>query len=197
MKTLTKRQNEVLKFISDFLDIHAYPPTIREIAGHFSISVKGAYDHIKAMEKKGIIKIAENRCRSIEILDKSKTGFKDVPIIGTVAAGKPIFAVENCEGTISVPKNLIKTNSCFALKVKGDSMKDAGIFNDDIAIIEESQIADNGDIVVAMLEDSVTLKRYFKESGRIKLMAENPDYTPIYSQDVRILGRLRGIIRTY
>ncbi|MCX7023216.1 MAG: transcriptional repressor LexA [Spirochaetes bacterium] len=197
MKTLTSRQKEVLGFISVYIDEHAYPPTIREIAESFAVSVKGAYDHIKALEKKGVIKLGENRSRSIEIVDRARREIEEVPLIGTVAAGKPVFAVENYEGTVRVPCEMTKSRNCFALRVKGDSMKDAGIFDGDVAVIEERQVADNGDIVVAMLEDAVTLKRFFKEPGRVRLMAENPGYSPIYSQDVRILGRLRGIIRTY
>lgn len=199
MKTLTDRQSEVLDFIASYVEKHSYPPTIREVAEHFSVSVKGAYDHVKALEKKGYLRIGENRSRAIEILhrDKIDPSVTDLPLLGTVAAGRPILAEENFSGFVRVPSEMTRPGTSFALSVRGDSMKDAGIFNGDIAVIEQTQIAENGEIVVAMIDDSVTLKRFFRENNRIKLVAENPAYAPIYTQDVKILGRLKGIIRTY
>jgi len=199
MKTLTPRQTEVLQFIGAFHDAHGYPPTIREIAENFSISVKGAYDHVKALEKKGRLRLGDNRSRALEIIarDKPERRVTEVPLLGSVAAGRPIFADENFSGSIHVPSAMTRTGQCFALEVIGDSMKDAGIFSGDYAIIEERPTADNGDIVVAMIDDAVTLKRFFRENNRVKLVAENAAYSPIYTQDVRIIGRLRGIIRNY
>jgi repressor LexA len=199
VKTLTDRQSEVLEFIAGYVDEHAYPPTIRETAEHFSISVKGAYDHVKALEKKGELRIGENRSRAIEILHRDKTdpSVTDLPLLGAVAAGRPILAEENFSGFVRVPSTMIRSASSFALSVRGDSMKDAGILDGDIAIIEQSQTAETGEIVVAMIDDSVTLKRFYRENNRIKLMAENPAYSPIYTQDVKILGRLKGLIRNY
>ncbi len=198
MKTLTARQQEVLDFISSYLDSHAYPPTIREIAESFSISVKGAYDHVKALEKKGFLRLGENRSRALELLRRDKPERSvELPLLGNVAAGRPISADENYSGVVHVPADMIRAAACFALSVRGDSMKDIGIFHGDIAVIEQRQTADNGEIVVAMIDDAVTLKRFFRENNRVKLMAENSAYAPIYTQDVRILGRLRGIIRKY
>jgi repressor LexA len=199
MKTLTVRQKEVLDFISSYLDEHAYPPTIREMAERFSISVKGAYDHVKALEKKGFLRLGENRSRALELLcrEKPERSVVEIPLLGTVAAGRPITADENFSGTVHVPADIVRTAACFALSVRGDSMKDVGIFHGDIAVIEERQTADNGEIVVAMIDEAVTLKRFFRENNRVKLMAENSAYAPIYTQDVKILGRLRGIIRKY
>jgi repressor LexA len=199
MKTLTARQKEVLDFISSFIEEHAYPPTIREIAERFSISVKGGYDHVKALEKKGFIRLGENRSRALELIrrDKPERSVVELPLLGAVAAGKPISSDENYAGSVRVPADLVRAASCFALSVRGDSMKDVGIFHGDIAVIEQRQTADNGEIVVAMIDDAVTLKRFFRENNRVKLMAENPAYAPIYTQDVKILGRLRGIIRKY
>jgi repressor LexA len=199
MKTLTARQKEVLDFISSFIEQHAYPPTIREIAERFSISVKGAYDHVKALEKKAYLRLGENRSRALELLGREKTErtVVEVPLLGAVAAGKPILANENYTGSISVPADMVRAATCFALTVRGDSMKDVGIFHGDVAVIEQRQTADNGEIVVAMIDDLVTLKRFFRENNRVKLMAENAAYAPIYTQDVRILGRLRGLIRKY
>jgi repressor LexA len=199
MKTLTARQKEVLDFISSYIEEHAYPPTIREMAERFSISVKGAYDHVKALEKKGFIRLGENRSRALELTSREKPerSVVEVPLLGAVAAGRPITANENYSGTIHVPADMVRAAPCFALSVRGDSMKDIGIFHGDIAVIEQRQTADNGEIVVAMIDDAVTLKRFFRENNRVKLMAENAAYAPIYTQDVKILGRLRGLIRKY
>jgi repressor LexA len=199
MKTLTARQKEVLDFISSYIEEHAYPPTIREIAERFSISVKGAYDHVKALEKKGFIRLGENRSRALELTSRERPerSVVEVPLLGAVAAGRPITANENYSGSIHVPADMVRAASCFALSVRGDSMKDIGIFHGDIAVIEQRQTADNGEIVVAMIDDAVTLKRFFRENNRVKLMAENAAYAPIYTQDVKILGRLRGLIRKY
>ena len=199
MKTLTIRQKEVLDFIASFIREHAYPPTIRETAERFSISVKGAYDHVKALEKKGVLRLGENRSRAIELVgrDRPERSIVELPLLGAVAAGKPILADENFSGSVQVPADIVRSQPCFALSVRGDSMKDAGIYHGDIAVIEQRQSADNGEIVVAMIDDAVTLKRFFRENNRVKLVAENAAYAPIYTQDVRILGRLRGLIRKY
>ena len=199
MKTLTARQKEVLDFIASYHGEHAYPPTIREIAERFEISVKGAYDHVKALEKKGSLRLGENRSRALELVgrDKPESSVVELPLLGEVAAGKPILADENFSGTVRVPADFARAGTCFALSVRGDSMKDVGIIHGDIAVIEQRQTADNGEIVVAMIDDSVTLKRFFRENNRVKLVAENAAYAPIYTQDARILGRLRGIIRKY
>ena len=199
MKDLTDRQKEVLAYISSFSEEHSYPPTIREIAERFQISVKGAYDHVKALERKGTLRLGENRSRSIEVLAREKPGarYAEVPLLGTVAAGRPILSEENLDGTIRVPAEMLRSRPGFALRVRGDSMRDAGILDGDVAVIEERPIAENGEIVVAMIDDAVTLKRFYKETGRVRLSAENPSYAPIYTQDARILGRLRGILRTY
>ena len=201
MKELTKRQEETLDYIRDFIEQHNYPPTIRELAGHFSISVKGAYDHIKALEKKGRIKCDGNRSRTIEILEKkpqAEPQNMQVPILGRVAAGKPLFAEENFEGTINMPAARLGKGNFFALHVAGDSMQDIGILDGDMAIFNQRNTAENGDIVVAMVNDEAyTLKRFFREKNRIKLKAENPVYPPIYTQNVRVLGKLKCIVRDY
>jgi repressor LexA len=202
MKELTKRQKEVLSFISNHINKHSYPPTIREIAEHFSISVKGAYDHVAALKRKNCLKQDGNRSRTM-VLTESKEDdnprlFMKIPVVGTVAAGVPILAEENWEDTLLLHKSSLKKNRVyFAVKVRGDSMQNAGIMDGDMAVIEKQSMVRNGEIAVAVVDDAVTLKRFFKESSRIRLQAENPDYKPIYCQDVRILGRLAQIIRNY
>lgn len=200
MKDLTPRQKEILTFIEQYIRDNNYPPTVRETARAFSISVKGAYDHLKALEKKGHIKTGIKRSRSIELIvpPQGDTPVVQIPLLGEIAAGRPIFADENFERTISIPSEFITSRQPhFALRVKGDSMIGAGILSGDIAIIELCETARNGEIVVALLEENVTLKRLFIEQNRYRLQAENPRYAPIYTQDMRILGRLRGIYRSY
>ncbi|QQO10511.1 transcriptional repressor LexA [Breznakiella homolactica] len=201
MKELTERQREVLAFITEYISTHAYPPTIREIADFFGISVKGAYDHVDALKKKGRLKNGGKRSRTMEVIrntgDSDDELFVRLPILGTVAAGKPILSEENCEGTFPIHNSFLKKNrDYFVLKVRGDSMIQAGIMDGDLALIEKQDIVQNGEIAVAVVDEAVTLKRFFKESNRVRLQAENPDFSPIYSQDVRVIGRLAGVYRS-
>jgi repressor LexA len=206
MKELTQRQREVLDFIMVYTKDHAYPPTMREIGDYFSISVKGAYDHVEALRKKEYLRLGDKRSRTIEVIKVEKDTpisphtrpIIEVPLLGTVAAGRPIMSEENWDGTIPIHYSLLKKNmQYFALKVRGDSMIGAGIIDGDIAVIEKQDSAENREIVVALVNEAVTLKRFFKESNRIRLEPENAKYKPIYTQNVRILGRLAHIIRSY
>ncbi|RKX78286.1 MAG: repressor LexA [Spirochaetes bacterium] len=200
MRAPTSRQTEVLDFLKSFLSGHKYPPTIREVAGHFGISVKGAYDHVKALEKKGLIACDNNRSRAIEIIETpadSNNNLVQVPLLGHVAAGMPLFAEENFEGNISMSAMLVGNGKVFALRVEGESMIGAGIMDGDIAVFSQQAQVENGQIVVAMVDEAVTLKRFYKEKNRVRLQAENPAYPPMYTADVRILGRLVTIIRPY
>jgi repressor LexA len=200
MKEPTVRQQEILSFIAKYIRNHFYPPTIREVADYFSISVKGAYDHIIALKKKGYLKQANNRSRTIELVgDNSFSNDIKIPILGTVTAGYPVLSEQNFEGTVLLHPSMIKKNKTyFAVKVKGDSMSGAGIHEGDIAIIEVRNTIKNGEIAVVLTDDEkVTIKRIFRESTRIRLQAENPSYQPFYSQNVKILGRLDKIIRSY
>ncbi|OHD14723.1 MAG: repressor LexA [Spirochaetes bacterium GWB1_48_6] len=201
MKSLTNRQEEVLTFIKYFIKDKKYPPTIREVATQFTISVKGAYDHLKALEKKSVLKCDPNRSRSIEILDNSPPSedhpVVEIPLLGRVAAGIPLFAEANFDGTVPIPRSYLKSGNYFALLVKGESMTGVGIMDGDIALIRAQSTAENGQIVVAMVEEAVTLKRFYKETSRIRLQAENLAFPPLYSQDVKILGKLSAIIRNY
>ncbi|MCL2230380.1 MAG: transcriptional repressor LexA [Treponema sp.] len=200
MKELTDRQKQVLSFIADYIKKNSYPPTIREVADHYEISVKGAHDHITALKKKGHLKYAEKRPRTMGLTHKrpEDMDMMEIPVLGTVAAGVPLLAEENFDGNILMHRSLFRKNKkYFALKVKGDSMSGAGILEGDTAVIEKQNTVKNGEIAVAVIDEAVTLKRFYKESSRIRLQAENPAYKPIYSQDVKILGRLFTIIRSY
>lgn len=198
MKDLTPRQKEVLGFIKTFIRSHKFPPTIREVSHHFGISVKGAYDHVKALEKKNYIRCDMYRSRAIEVLDdEDADSLRSVPVLGNVAAGRPLFAEENYDGSIEVPVGMLPSGRHFALHVRGDSMEGAGIMDGDIAVFRHQPDAESGNIVVAMVDEAFTLKRFYKEKNRVRLKSENPAYPPIYTQNVRILGRLACIIRRY
>lgn len=203
MKELTARQQQVLHFIQDFTEENVFPPSVREIAENFSISIKAVQDHIAALRKKGYLSQASKRSRSLKVLKETrpevqKSTFVAVPLIGTIAAGKPLFCDENYEDTLHISKDMVKDDGqYFALHVRGASMKDAGILDGDIAIIRQCNSAQDGEIVVALIDDSVTLKRFFKEATRIRLQPENPDFNPIFSSEVQILGVLSNILRTY
>ena len=203
MKELTARQQQVLHFIQNFTDENVFPPSVREIAEHFSISIKAVQDHIAALRKKGYLSQSAKRSRSLKVLKETrpevqKTTFVEIPLLGTIAAGKPLFCDENYENTLHISQEFVKDGQkYFALHVRGSSMKDAGILDGDVAIVRQCNSASDGEIVVALIDDSVTLKRFFKESSRIRLQPENPDFKPIYSQDVQVLGVLSNILRTY
>jgi repressor LexA len=201
MKGLTTRQREVFDFIRSFIRANRYPPTIREIAVNFGFSVKGGFDHVKALQKKGFIRCAGNRSRAIEVVADTEAerqpNLVSVPVLGAVAAGKPLFAEENLTGWIQVPAASLRKGQHFALQVRGDSMKDAGIMDGDVVVVSHQETAENGEIVVAMVDEAVTLKRFFVERNRVRLKAENPKYPPLYTQNVRILGRLAFLMRSY
>ena len=199
MKELTKRQEEVINFIANYIHTHAYPPTIREVAEFFSISVKGAHDHLTALKKKGLLKQGDKKSRTIELVKDGEDDIKEIPILGTVAAGRPILSNENMDGFIRLDITMFKKGrNYFALRVRGDSMEGAGIMDGDTAVIEQQNTVRNGEIAVVMLDEAVTLKTFFQESARIRLQPENPKYSPIYcSGDLRILGKLAHIVRSY
>jgi repressor LexA len=202
MKELTERQKEVLTFIAAFIKGHSYPPTVREIADNFSISVKGAHDHITALKRKNCLKQDGKRSRTMELVrskeEQDLGAMSKIPIVGTVAAGIPILSEENWEGTVVLHQSMLKKNrTYFAVKVRGDSMIGAGIMDGDLAIIEKVNIVKNGEIAVVVVDDAVAIKRFYRENSRIRLQSENPDFKPIYCQDLRILGRLFHIMRNY
>ena len=201
MKGPTRRQIEVMDFIEKYIKTNLYPPTIRDVADNFSISVKGAHDHLTALRRKGLLVQGDRRPRTMGLV-RSKDKEEDVieiPILGTVAAGLPILAIENMDGSINLHRSFLKSNKkYFALHVKGDSMEDAGIMDGDTAVVEQQETVRNGEIAVVMLEESVTIKTFYKENSRIRLQPQNASHSPIYcSRDVRVLGRLAHIIRSY
>lgn len=200
MKGITARQQEVLNFIVESTKENNYPPTVREIATHFGISLRAVQDHIAALQKKGYLSQSQKRARSLTVTqNRTNTPFvSKVPLLGTVAAGKPLLSEENLDGYVNLTEPFVRPGKTyFALRVRGQSMINAGILEGDLAVVEQAQTAVDGQIVVAVIDDAITLKRFYKESDRVKLQPENPAFEPIYSKDVKIVGTLSNIVRTY
>ncbi len=210
MKKLTERQNEILTFIKDFLRENGYPPTLREIGKKFQISSTfGVKRHLDALVKKGYLNIESNASRGLCIIDNEETQplaesvrnefFNKIPIVGRVAAGSPILAEQNIEGTVIIdPAFIKKSEDAFALKVRGDSMINAGIFEGDLVIVSPDNKGKNGDIIVAMLDDEVTVKSYKIENNSITLIPENDNYRPMPVKDKNsfsVIGKVKGVIR--
>jgi repressor LexA len=198
-KSLTKKQDRIFGFVRKHVQDIGYPPTVREIGMAFGISEKGAHDHLNAIEKKGYIRRIPKKPRAIEILEfvpqKLPQTAVEVPIVGRVAAGEPILASENVEGTLPVPREVVKEDTCFALRVNGKSMIEAGIFEGDLVIVRSQNYADTGDIVVALLDEEATVKRFFRDGNRIRLQPENSVMSPIIVDDAQILGKVVGLFR--
>jgi repressor LexA len=199
-KQLTIKQEKIFDFIKGSIKGSGFPPTVREIGEQFKITVKGAYDHVKAIEKKGYIRTEQNKSRAIVILDSEEEisiEAINIPLVGRIAAGSPILAEENIDQYLCFPKAMFRSGEYFALNVKGDSMIEAGINNGDIAIIKKQNTANNGDIVAALLENEATLKRLKIMANKVQLMPENPAYQPIISGSISILGKMAGLFRKY
>lgn len=194
-KGLTSRQREILDFIYKFAEENGYPPTYRDIGDHFGIkSPNGVADHLKALEKKGEINLRPNTARGIEFLNPPQTG---IPLIGRIAAGEPLLAAENIEDYLTLERIFPVDGKCFALSVKGDSMIEDGISNGDIVIVRPQQSAHNGEIVVAIINEEATVKRFYKERSKIRLQPANPAFSPIFVRDVEIRGVVIGIVRKF
>lgn len=208
---LTDRQKAILEFIEEFIEENNYPPTYREIGAKFDIaSTFGVKRHIDALIKKGYLLSGSNTSRTLSLVNRQKHSgnnerqneeFLEIPLLGRVAAGYPVLSEENIEGTLSVGKSLIgKGSELFGLKVRGDSMIEAGILENDIVIVNIQKYAENGDIVVAMLEGESTLKRFEKTGSEIKLIPENRNYSAIKInnyEEFSIIGKVIGLFRNY
>lgn len=207
---MTARQNNILSFISDFIIQNGYPPTYREIGNHFGISSTfGVKRHLDALIKKGYLNIDCNSNRAISLTEKASSLFNsikennsiEIPILGRVAAGYPVFSEQNIDGTLIIDSSLIKKGSkYFGLKVRGDSMIEDGIFEDDTVIVKSQNEAFNNDIVIAMVDNDTTVKRYKKNRSNIELIPANKNYGPIMvssKDEFSILGKVVGVYRTY
>lgn len=199
---ISKKQSEILEYIKEQILKKGYPPAVREIceAVHLK-STSSVHAHLETLEKNGYIRRDPTKPRAIEICDDSfqlvRNEMTSIPIIGTVAAGQPILAAENIEGYFPVPVDMVPNAETFILKVKGDSMINAGIFSGDQIFVERTNVARNGDMVVALVDDSATVKTFYKEQGHVRLQPENDTMDPIIVDDCDILGKVFGVFRLY
>jgi repressor LexA len=198
---LTDRQKAIYDFLLKTIREKGFAPSIHEIGKQFKIaSTNGVSDHLKALEKKGYIRrVGKRAIEVVNAMGKTVlTATREVPVLGKVAAGKPLLSEENIEGTITIPDDM-GSGKQFALRVKGDSMIDAGILDGDRVIVQQQGTAENGEIVCALIEGEATLKRFFKKGGVITLKAENEKYPPITVSEgeFRIVGRIVGLLRKF
>lgn len=198
---LTQKQQEVLDFIKSEVRKRGYPPSVRDIceAVHLK-STSSVHAHLATLEKFGYIHRDPSKPRAIEIEDDSFYAMRrelvQIPLVGTVAAGQPLLATENIESYFPIPAEYVNGSEMFMLKVKGDSMTGAGIFDGDLVIVARTDHARNGDCVVALVDDSATVKTFYKENGYVRLQPENDAMEPIIvREDLRILGKVRGVMR--
>lgn len=202
-RDLTDRQRQILDFIKAEMRRKGYPPTVRDIGEAVGLSSSSTvHSHLAALEAKGLIRRDPSKPRALEVLDHDRgervaemAGVVQLPVVGAVAAGAPILAEENVEQTIPLPIDVVREDSTFVLRVKGDSMIGAGILDGDFVVVRQQATADNGDIVVALLEDEATVKRFFREADRVRLQPENPTMEPIYARDVAVLGKVVAVFR--
>ena len=199
-KKLTDKQEQILEYLKECILKKGYPPAVREICDAVNLkSTSSVHSHLETLEKKGYIRRDPTKPRAIEICDESfqmvRTEMVSIPVLGNVAAGTPIFAEQNIETSFPVPADYIPKGESFALRVRGDSMINAGIFHGDQIFVNVCNTAKNGDIVVALIDDSATVKTFYKENGHIRLQPENDSMEPIIVDDCVILGKVFGVFR--
>lgn len=204
-RELTERQRQVLDFIKAETKRQGFPPTVRDIGQAVGLSSSSTvHAHLAALEAKGLIRRDKTKPRALEVLERddrpvpppsTADNVVQLPVIGSVAAGMPTLAAENIETTIPLPTEVVRDDATFVLRVKGESMIDAGILDGDYVVVRQQPTAANGEIVVAMIEDEATVKRFFREADRIRLQPENPSMDPIYARDVNVLGKVVAVFR--
>ncbi|MBE0576161.1 MAG: transcriptional repressor LexA [Desulfuromonadales bacterium] len=200
MSPPTERQQQVYDFLTAYLAANGYPPTLQEIAGHLGVSGNlGVLRHLKALEREGLITRNPGSSRAIALVGGVESGSVVLPLVGSVRAGLPQLAIEEIEAYIAVDCSLVKAKGSFLLRVKGDSMIEAHIVEGDLVVVRPQSTAENGEIVVAMIDGEATLKRFFHEGDRIRLQPENDDLQPIFvaadTQEVTVVGKVTGLYR--
>ena len=199
---ITAKQQQILDYIKEEILSKGYPPAVREICDAVNLkSTSSVHSHLESLEKNGYIRRDPSKPRAIEIVDDcynlTRRELVNVPMVGTVTAGQPILAVENIEGYFPIPMEYMPNHETFMLRVKGESMINAGIFDGDQILVQKQNTANNGDFVVALIEDSVTVKTFYKENGYFRLQPENDTMDPIIVDDVSILGKVIGLFRMF
>jgi len=200
---LTKRQQEIFDFIRKYSAKYGYPPTVRDIGKAVGLaSSSTVHAHLANLEKIGLLRRDPSKPRAIELLDRAVESVRGIvrgeslPLVGSVAAGEPMLAEENVEEYVSVPELAGGADGEYVLRIRGDSMKDAGILEGDFVVVHSQDTAQDGDVVVALLGEEATVKRFFRESDHIRLQPENEAMEPIRSKEVKVLGRVVGLLRT-
>ncbi|MBE5960497.1 MAG: transcriptional repressor LexA [Lachnospiraceae bacterium] len=199
---ISAKQKEILEYMKTQIINRGYPPAVREICEAVNLkSTSSVHSHLETLEKNGYIRRDPSKPRAIEIVDDSfnltRRELVNVPVVGTVTAGQPILAVENIDSYFPIPTEYMPNEETFMLKVKGDSMINAGIFNGDKIIVQRQTHANNGEYVVALIDDSVTVKSFYKEDGYYRLQPENDFMDPIIVPEVKILGKVIGLFRMF
>lgn len=197
---ISAKQQEILEYIKNQILDHGYPPAVREICAAVNLkSTSSVHSHLATLEKNGYIRRDPTKPRAIEIVDDefnlTRRELRNIPIIGEVAAGQPILAEQNIAGYFPVSSDDLPSGELFVLKVRGESMINVGIYDGDQIFVQQTPVARNGDVVVALVEDSATVKTYYKEEGRYRLQPENDTMDPIYVDEVVILGKVVGLFR--
>jgi repressor LexA len=196
-KELNEKILNVYKFVSEYIENYGYPPSVREICASLKIkSTASVYTYLNTLKEKGYLEKSPLKKRALTLTDKKNT-FKNIPLLGTVRAGVPIFAVENLDGYMPLPPEFSHIDEYFALKVSGDSMIKADIHDKDIIIVKKQENAENGEIVVSLIEDSATVKRFYKRDNKIILHPENDEMQDMIFKNVVILGVVKGLIRKF
>ena len=201
-RRITAKQEEILTYIKNEILERGFPPAVREICQAVGLkSTSSVHSHLETLEKNGYIRRDPTKPRAIEILDDSfnllRRELVNVPVVGTVAAGQPILAEQNIDSYFPIPAEYMPNEQTFILRVKGDSMINAGIMNGDQVVVRQQPSAENGDIVVALVDDSATVKTFYKENGHIRLQPENDTMDPIIVDDCQILGKVFGVFRFF
>ncbi|MGC4019625.1 MAG: transcriptional repressor LexA [Muricomes sp.] len=199
---ISKKQLEILEYIKSQILERGFPPAVREICEAVNLkSTSSVHSHLETLEKNGYIRRDPTKPRAIEILDDifnlTRREVVNVPLLGSVAAGEPLFAQENIENYFPIPMEFMPNDQTFMLRVKGESMINAGILNGDMILVQQAQTASNGDMVVALVEDGATVKTFYKEKGFYRLQPENDDMDPIIVKEVSILGKVIGVFRFF
>ena len=197
---ITQKQSEILEYIKSQILNKGYPPSVRDICSAVNLkSTSSVHAHLESLEKNGYIRRDPTKPRTIEIIDDNfnltRREMVNVPVLGQVAAGEPILAVDNITGYFPIPSEFMPNEETFILAVKGDSMINIGIYNGDQIVVEKCNTAENGEIIVALIDDSATVKRFYKENGHIRLQPENDFMDPIIVDDCMILGKVIGLMR--
>lgn len=198
MSNLTKKQKEILDFVTQFIQSNDYAPSYREIADYFGLSSTATvHEHIKSLEDKGLITSSHNAARSLEVINQRFGKSIELPLVGLITAGEPIEAIEEHE-SLAVPQSFVRDENSYVLKVKGESMIEEGILDGDYVIVERNFYPRNGDVVVALLDNTyATLKKYFREENRIRLQPANRTMKPIYAKNPAIQGIVRAVLRKF